>query len=37
MEAVIVEVWAGEGGQDARLLVREQFSVYCALGGRRGL
>jgi protein subunit release factor A len=37
MEAVIVEVGAGEGGQDARLLVREQFSVYGAMGARRGL
>jgi protein subunit release factor A len=37
MEAVVVEIRAGEGGQDARLLVREQFTVYGALGARRGL
>jgi protein subunit release factor A len=37
MDAVVVEIRAGEGGQDARLLVREQFTVYVAMGARRGL
>jgi protein subunit release factor A len=37
MEAVIVEIRAAEGGDDAKLLVREQLAVYLALGGRREL
>lgn len=28
MESVIVEVRAGEGGEDAKLLVVEQLGVY---------
>jgi len=28
METVIVEIRAGEGGDDAKLLVREQVAVY---------
>lgn len=37
MEAVIVEIRAAEGGDDAKLLVREQLAVYVALGERRAL
>lgn len=37
MESVIVEIRAGEGGDDAKLLVREQFAVYVRLIERRGL
>lgn len=28
MESVIVEIRAGEGGQDAKLLVEELFGIY---------
>lgn len=37
MERVIVEIRAGEGGEDAKLLVKEQFAVYARLIERRGL
>jgi hypothetical protein len=37
MEAVMVEIRAAEGGDDAKQLVTEQFSVYAKLGVRRGL
>ena len=37
MESVIVEIRAGEGGDDAKLLVKEQFAVYARLIERRGL
>lgn len=37
MGAVIVEIRAAEGGEDAKLLVQDQFSVYGKLGARRGL
>jgi protein subunit release factor A len=37
MDAVIVEIRAAEGGEDAKGLVYEQFSVYVKLGSRRGL
>jgi protein subunit release factor A len=36
-EVVIVEIRAAEGGADARLLVKEQFQIYCKLSERRGL
>lgn len=36
MEAVIVEVRAGEGGEDAKLLVAEQVKVYERFAARRG-
>lgn len=36
-EAVIVEVRAGEGGADARLLVRDQVKIYEKFAGRRKL
>jgi protein subunit release factor A len=31
---VIVEIRSGEGGNDAKLLVYEQFDIYRKLGGR---
>jgi len=37
MESVIVEIRAGEGGADAKALVREQFAVYARLIERSGL
>jgi protein subunit release factor A len=37
MGNVIVEIRAAEGGDDAKLLVEEQFAIYGRLGGRRGL
>lgn len=35
MSAVWIEIRAGEGGDDAKLLVREQMTVY-AKAARRG-
>jgi protein subunit release factor A len=37
MENVIIEIRAGEGGDDAKALVHEQFGVYAKLMDRRGL
>jgi protein subunit release factor A len=37
MNAVIVEVRAAEGGDDAKDLVVEQFGVYARLCAKRGL
>ena len=37
METVIVEIRAGEGGDDAKALVVEQFSVYARMMERRCL
>jgi peptide chain release factor 1 len=34
--AVILEIRAAEGGEDARLLVREQVAIYRAAGARSG-
>ena len=34
---VIVEIRAAEGGEDAKLLVQEQFKIYHRLASRRGL
>jgi len=34
---LIVEIRAAEGGDDAKLLVQEQLSIYLKLGARRGL
>lgn len=34
---LIVEMRPGEGGDDAKLLIKEQFSVYSKLAARRGL
>ena len=33
----IVEIRAAEGGDDAKLLVREQFNIYFKFARRRGL
>ncbi len=35
--SVIVEIRAAEGGQDAKNLVIEQFSVYAKRAARHGL
>lgn len=37
MSSMIVEIRAGEGGEDAKLLVEEQFKLYTKMGARRGL
>lgn len=37
METVILEIRAGEGGQDAKLLVVEQLRAYANAAQRRGL
>jgi protein subunit release factor A len=37
MDAVIVELRAGEGGDDACEFVREMVRIYIRFGGRRGL
>lgn len=34
---MIVEIRSGEGGDDAKDLVYEQFSVYCKLAARNRL
>ena len=34
---VIVEIRAAEGGDDAKLLVQDQFGIYQKMGVRRGL
>ena len=36
-EAVIVEIRAGEGGNDAKLLVNKLAGIYIKYGDRRGL
>ena len=37
MESVIVEIRAAEGGEDAKLLVAEQYAIYGKMGVRRCL
>ena len=37
METITVEIRAAEGGDDAKLLVREQVSIYAKACKRRGL
>jgi protein subunit release factor A len=37
MSNVIVEIRAAEGGDDAKLIVKEQFAIYSRLCSRRGL
>lgn len=37
MAAVIVEIRAAEGGDDAKALVFEQFAIYAKMAARRGL
>jgi protein subunit release factor A len=36
-DAMVVEIRAAEGGDDAKLLVIEQRNIYYRLCGRRGL
>jgi len=37
METVIIEIRAAEGGDDAKLLVKEQLRAYANVAARRGL
>jgi peptide chain release factor 1 len=37
METIFVEIRAAEGGMDAKLLVREQFTIYVKWATRKGL
>lgn len=37
MSSVFIEIRAGEGGDDAKSLVREQVSVYAKAARRSGL
>lgn len=37
MSTVFVEIRAAEGGDDAKLLVRDQVAVYAAFASRSGL
>ncbi len=37
MEQIIVEIRSAEGGQDAKLLVREQLAIYIRWCARRCL
>lgn len=37
MEAIILEIRAAEGGDDAKLLVHEQFAIYAKTCSRREL
>jgi protein subunit release factor A len=35
--SLILEIRAAEGGDDAKLLVEDQFAIYARLADRRGL
>lgn len=37
MDAITIEIRAGEGGEDAKLLVNEQLSIYAKAAKRSGL
>jgi protein subunit release factor A len=37
MDAVLVEIRAAEGGDDAKALVHEQFAIFARMAARRGL
>jgi len=37
MESVIIEIRSAEGGDDAKLLVLDQFRTYVKVSDRRGL
>ena len=37
MERILVELRAAEGGEDARLLIDNQFAVYVRYAVRHGL
>jgi protein subunit release factor A len=34
---IVVEIRAAEGGDDAKLLVQDQYNIYKKMGARRGL
>lgn len=34
---MIIEIRAAEGGNDAKLLVQDQYEIYRKMGARRGL
>lgn len=36
-ESIVIEVRAAEGGEDARLLVKDHLSAYVKAAERRGL
>jgi protein subunit release factor A len=35
--SVFIEIRSGEGGDDAKLLVKDQFGIYLKMGSKRGL
>jgi protein subunit release factor A len=37
MESVLIEIRSAEGGEDAKLLVRDQLAIYVKVAARRGL
>jgi len=37
MKSLIVEIHSAEGGDDAKLLVRDQFAIYCKMAVREYL
>jgi protein subunit release factor A len=37
METILLELQAGEGGDDAKLLVQDQLSVYLKAAAKHGL
>ena len=37
MSSIIVELRSAEGGEDSRLLIRDQLTVYLKFCARRGL
>ena len=37
MSTIIVEIRAAEGGDDAKLLVNDQYSIYRKMGDRESL
>lgn len=36
-DTILIELEAGEGGEDAKLLVQDQLSVYLKAASRHGL
>lgn len=37
MNKLIIEIRAAEGGDDAKLLVADQYNIYCKVAKRRSL
>jgi protein subunit release factor A len=35
--AIIIEIRAAAGGEDSRLLIKDQLKIYTKYGARRGL